>query len=600
MSSRLVAVFSRDASSWFVLLAATFSIALIVASQPGSAGNEAKVTAGALPLLSLLASIDQVFPEVPARSGKISILVLLIHFWAALGLFYCAWRLTRNRVVSLGAGFLLAAHPLAWSGLLHSAGLRDLVGLALATWVFALNVAPRTRSSRFPAQPPSAFRKDVFGLLLLGLLSAPGFWIMPILILGMDIAFHREPGRSPLARNWKSYGPYLALVSPFFLVDLIWGASLETIGVAGELSVWPEGLVAIFLSGREGVFAAAVLVHLIVLMLVVVAVVEILFDLGRRRSTLPYLSFAAWVLLGALLGEVLGRNARVTGGSWLAFSGLALAFPVLTWRLVMVLCPLEEQPDNILAEHSLPSWADLLRRSPLTPLPSLESLPPLISYGDWAPPPQVEQSPALTVPPEARLKENSYSDDLNRALEKIGRGQENSQETDDHWDRDFCSREVETRLVGAKKVLAFLPSRSAYAGVLATTSESLTLVEKRRSRNGFPELDGLDHVRIFDYDGHYPWPEKDDSVDFFLSVGCLSQLRTPELQGCLKEIRRALKPLGLAVAVFRSVEVASDVDANPLPQETVMAFCAHAGLEVLETADSISGGFHILMRRAEG
>ncbi len=591
--SRLQAIARRDLPGWILL---ALGILLVIQLAPESmtfrsAIHTGDVTGGASPFLPLFSWLGAFLPSLRTFHGPLPLVNLGLDWLIALGMFYCVWRLTRNRVVSLGAGFLMAAHPMAIGAMFEPAGLRDLVAMAFIAWLLALNAQPRFRSSRFPNLPPPASSKLKSALMGLGILSAPGVWIAPLLLLAMDIPFHREPGRGPMDRNWRSYLPHGICLVLGLLLEVFWGASAQSVGMTHQVLGFSENLNGLFLGAETSSLWSAWAILFIVIVAVAIGVLEALFDMGRRRLTLPYVGFAGFAAAVAFCASAVSPDARLTGGAWMAFFGFAVLIPIVGWRILMSFFPPEE-PMAVAQPRRL-SWPELVAQTGLTPLPDLGAIPPAPRLEEWQQVPLLPGGDSKDL--ESSGTEEGGRESLAEALGRIGVSMKGIAEKKPSWDPDFCRQELEPLLTPNTKVLAFLPSRSPYAAMAASLCGSMTILE--RGDSGFPGLEGFDHVHLFDYDGRRPWPAPDQSCDLIFSLGVLSQIRTPELQGVLAEFERILSPDGEALLVFKHMDTEGGEDDNPLPVEMAADFCRQAGLPVDSTAEAINGHFLIRVRR---
>lgn len=588
--SRLLDIARRDLSCW-VLLAMAVVLVSIITPELATPSESADPAAGASPLQYVLVPLAESLPSLRTIDGSVPIFSLGLIWLAALGTFYCTWRLTRNRVVSLGAGVLISIHPLAIRAAFQPAGLRDIVGLAILAWLLVFNAKPRARSTRFPNLPPSASSKPVIALMILGLLSAPGFWVVPLVLFAMDIPFHREAGRSAFERNWRSYWPHLICVILGLLLEFFFGSSQQSVGAIDGVRGFVDTNASVFFPGVDHSAWAASLTLMVVIVATVVGVLEALFDMGRRRLTLPYVAFAGFSAAICLLAAVFTADARVTGASWMSFIGFAMLIPVVAWRFMMSILP-EELPDQFHALPHRPSWDDVLVSTHLTPLPELSGVPAGPRLEDWS-----QHVLTASPPPELEPAKDSATTqhDLKDALDRLGMSMPTTIKDAVKWDADFCRRELEPYLSPSSSVLAFLPSRSPYAAMSAAMCHRMTILE--HGQKGFPGIAGFDHVNLFEYDGRRPWPAADSSCDVIFSIGMLSQIRTPELQDALAEFARILNGDGVAILVFKHLDSQHAPEDNPLPTNVAEDFCREAGLQVESTAEAVEGSFRILARK---
>ncbi|MFT7616903.1 MAG: hypothetical protein ACI97A_000533 [Planctomycetota bacterium] len=589
--SRLLDITRRDLSGW-VLLALALALVAMITPGLGAPPESAEPAAGASPLLPLVVYLADSLPSVRTWSGSVPLFSLGLIWLSALGIFYCTWRLTRNRVVSLGAGLLISIHPLAMRAAFQPAGLRDIVGLAILSWLLVLNAKPRARSTRFPNLPPSASSKPLIALMFLGILTAPGFWIVPLILFAMDIPFHREAGRGAFERNWRSYAPHHFCLFLGFVLEFTFGSTEGTVGVIQGVGGFADTCASVFFPGTEhGVFSASVVV-LVVIAAAVVGIFEALFDLGRRRLTLPYVAFAGFASAVSLIGAIITADARVTGASWVAFIGFAILIPVVAWRMMMSFLPEQDTHINLHSLPHRPSWDEILHNAHLAPVPELANVPAGPRLEDWS---QNILTIAPLDEPETVAEPVTTRNDLQGALDRLGLSLPVAGDHSAKWDADFYRQELEPFLNPSASVLAFLPSRSPYAAMSAALCRRMTILEQ--GTRGFPGITGFDNVSLFEYDGRRPWPAGGESSDVIFSMGVLSRIRTPELQGALSEFARILKPNGVAILVFQHMGTLDDAESNPLPEEVAADFCREAGFTVESIAEAVEGSYRILARR---
>ncbi len=473
--SRLSAIVRRDAPGW-LLIALGIALVILMAPGPMAPIHTENTSAGASPFLSVFSTLSTWLPSLRSKAGAIPLFDLALLWLTGLGFFYCAWRLTRNRVVSLGAGFMITVHPMAVAAVLQPAGMRDLVGMMFLAWLLAVDARPRFRSSRFPNLPPAASNKLIVALMFMGILSAPGMWIAPAILLAMDIPFHRERGRGAMERNWRSYLPHAACLVFGFSLDVIFGVGSGAAGIVGGTQGFSGIVGSVFLPGEtHGVWVASFTLVLI-LVAAAIGLVEALFDMGSRRLTMPYVAFAGFAGIVSLAGAALTTDGRLTAGSWMAFSGFAILIPVVAWRLLMSLVPVEEDRRDHRDSCHRPSWGEVLQGVNLTPLPDLTGIPEAPRLEEWQggvlmP---ADSHPVAAVDPGSP---ESGRSSLEGALDRLGLTLLPQEPGDSPWDADFFRRDLEPLVSAETSVLAFLPSRSPYAAAVAALSGDMVILD---------------------------------------------------------------------------------------------------------------------------
>ncbi|MCB9834029.1 MAG: class I SAM-dependent methyltransferase [Planctomycetes bacterium] len=580
------------------LLALVIAVTLVVTlGQSHSQVATSYNAAGPKVLLWLAQLLDGLLPRLPRRDGEtISLVGLGLLLTACAGLFYCVWRLSRNRIVSLGAAFLLGAQPLARVALLAPAGLGDLLDMALLSWLLAVAAGPRHRSSRFPNRPPLPARPALVALFALGLVGSPAAMTLPVAVLLFDLFFQREPGRRPLERDWRAYAPHLIFFGFAGILDHL-PRLLDLVAAPATLDLGPGGrLVAAF--GLVDADSAWLVLLAVLLLLGALALglLELLFDLGRRRLTLPWIGFAGGMLfLGWFFGPATSLHDQ---GCWRAALGPVLVLPVLAWRLVMRVLPVAPEAAPVWR----PGWDDHLHGLDLRPLPDLAGLPVAPRLEDWTAPDQgmrLDWQP-LPSPAASLAAASTYGPELRAALERIGHRAVGSGRPSAGLDPVIAEELVAPRLGSSRCALLLVPSTSPYPAFVAERVGELIVVEQLEGeRPGFPELAGLDNLRLFEQDGRRPWPSRDASVDLILVAGAAEKLPVRLLQVVLGEGRRVLAPGGRLVLDYPIFERAAE-DANVLPLATLEGFIELADLRQVRRLERADRQVFELAARGEG
>ncbi len=578
----------RDGTSLLVLAIGVVSCAVFLPRlEPVSTSSPSP---GAKPFYWALQGIDRLLPALNAPGGPISATALAVLLVAAFGLFYCVWRTGRNRIVALGAAFLLAVHPLARAALASPAGLGDVLDMAILCWALAIAAGPRLRSSRFPNRPPRPMSRALLALLGFGLLTAPEATWMPAIVVLFDLFFQREPDRSALERDWRGYAPHLLLLGLGGLLEAI-PRLLGLVAAPPSLGFdHGERLAAVLSPAQADSIWLTTVAAAFMMIATLIGLTELLFTLGRRRTTLPWIGFAGLLLLLTWFLDT--GSGLYTERAWRGFLGLAMLLPVLAWRVVVRLLP----PETAAPPPRSPGWDAQIARIGLQPLPDLAPVAAAPRLEDW-----VEDRQGMRLDwrplesPEKTLEQQApYTPELQAALQRIGRRAQDAAPRP--FDAALARERLAPRLGADRAALLLVPSASPYAAFVAERAGEVILIEQiDGEQGGFPELAGLDQVRIFEQDGRRPWPSRDASIDLVLIADVAERLPARLLQAQLEEAQRVLTGEGrlfLSYPVFER----SGADSNALPLATVEGFIELAGLRLVERSDGVESHLFELAR----
>ena len=521
------------------------------------------------PLLHVVAVLSRLLTSFGVDAGT-EVIVALLAFAAGVAAFLGTWRLTGNRIVSLGCGLLYCLHPTMVSSARHSRGVADVLVALFVAVAFVLVARGRRRSSRYPNRPATLISLELIALVFLATLTVPAAWTVALFVLLFDSTFSR--GTRAFDVDVKGHGVLLAVSA----LQLLWiGSAGETTPISSDVvpASWTGRLV--FAVGLRGdlwtgpiVAAAALVVG------VAFAAMDIVKGTGRRRTIVRSVGFAtAWIVVAMLSLAIVSSH---TGAPAAATLGLCLAIPTLFWRLGTALIP-PQDATPVYCDAPAP-WDVVRGRVELVPMPVAEVM------GD----------PAATI---SRSSSSSFAPHLldptlRAALERLGR---DAVERPAHVatrarrrlsDAAF-DRLVRPHLDPGHHVLGVAVGRNPHATQLAMSAARFTLWRldpEDGGGGGLGELGEMAGITVVE-SGAVVTELETGVVDLAVVVGVFRSTPTSRIGAVLVEIRRLLREPGIVVMTFASLEHAVSTEARTamvhgISGDDARYLVERAGLEV--------------------
>ena len=540
---------------------------------------------GPFPLLHVADTMAAALPRMGVSGEHVfrMLLAALAGGMAMLGV----WRLTGNRVVSLAAGILLGSHPATLWAAGTQAGLADLMTLLVAAAAFCFHAKPKRRSSRFPNRPPTPLSIPVLGVMFVGILAAPGAWVIPALLVVQDRVFDRDRGLRSI--DWRGYGPYFACGVVQLVLILVFANSNGTAGRsdAPVIEAFFDRLVAAITIRRAddmGLVPRLVILGAMALSLAA-CWLDVKRNVGSRRRLVRYFGFAGvWLFISAASGAI-APGGMLYGNLLVGLLGLALFVPAVFWRVAVFLVP----PSESVPVMAPPSWDAVHAGLTLATVPAIDDLPP----------PRVDRNPPRRAPVRPRRERGAtLSPELREALEGL-----EGDPTDSRVVRAQVSP-LPMNLID-ERVLPLVPKdahvldvtsgRGALTARLALRARSVTVwMLDDAGRHGYlGSLDNIPGVRALN--GGERTDLNSGTIDFASAIGVFRSMTSSRQKSLLRELARILIPGAPCVFTVADLEGEHEGEVHAMTADGVRLLLDQTGFD-LESIDGTHGELLVVGR----